>query len=69
MPHTYLLDFFCSIYLHPKKPKGGRTGALKWGTLWDFFNIHSVAKYEKIEGGLSGDIENFSKKVSQSREN
>ena len=30
-----------------------------------FFNIHSVRKYQKIEGGPFGDF--FSKKVSQSR--
>ena len=30
-------------------------------------HIHSVAKYQKIEGGLFGDFETFSKKVSQSR--
>ena len=24
---------------------------VKGGTLWDFLNIHSVAKYQKIDGG------------------
>ena len=33
----------------------------------EFFNICSVAKYRKIEGGPFGDINKFSKKVSQSR--
>ena len=32
-----------------------------------FLNIHSVAKYQKIEGEPFGDFEKFSKKVSQSR--
>ena len=41
---------------------------LKEGTLWDFFNIHSVAKYQnKLKGRPFEDIEKFSKKVSQSR--
>ena len=31
-----------------------------------FFNIHSVGKYQQIEGGPFGEIF-FSKKVSQSR--
>ena len=26
----------------------------KRGTLWDFLNIHSVAKYQKIDGGSFG---------------
>ena len=35
------------------------------GTLWGFFNIHSVAKHQKIEGGPLGIF--FPKKVSQCR--
>ena len=45
-----------------KKPKGGRTGALQKESL-GFFNIHSVAKYQK-NGGPFGDIKIFSKKLS-----
>ena len=36
---------------------------LKGGPPLGFFNIHSVGKYQKIEGGLSG--ENFFQKVSE----
>ena len=41
---------------------------LKEGTLWDFLNIHSVAKYQKIEGGPFGD-KKWWRKVSQSQNN
>ena len=34
---------------------------LKEKTLWDFFNIHSVAEYQKIEGGPLGTFKNFRK--------
>ena len=34
---------------------------VKGGTLWDFLNIHSVAKYQKLMGGT---IKNFGKKIS-----
>ena len=37
--------------------------------LWDFLNIHCVAKYQKIGGGPFGDIEKIAKKASQSRKN
>ena len=42
------------------------------GTLWDFLNIHSVAKYQKLMGGHFGAIKKFRKKnekleVSQCR--
>ena len=30
--------------------------------LWDFLNIHSVATYQKIEGGLFGDNKKFANK-------
>ena len=33
----------------------------KRGTLWDFLNIHSVAKYQKLMGGT---IKKFRKKIS-----
>ena len=36
---------------------------VKGGTLWDFLNIHSVAKYQKLMGGT---IKKFRKEVSQS---
>ena len=57
-------EFFFEIYLKfpvsrivPKNVKGG--------TLWDFLNIHSVAKYQKVMGGT---IKKFGKKsVSQCR--
>ena len=32
-----------------------------------FFNIRSVAKYQKMKGGSFGDIKKLTKKVSQSR--
>ena len=38
------------------------------GTLWDFSNIHSVAKYQKVEGVLFGDFEKFSQKKSHKAE-
>ena len=38
--------------IEPKKLKGG--------TLWDYMNIHSVAKYQKLMGGT---IEKFRKKM------
>ena len=38
---------------------------VKWGT---FLNIHSVAKYQKIEGGPFGDIKKFAKKKSHKAE-
>ena len=42
---------------------------LKEGTLWDFFNIHSVAKYQnKLKGRPFEDIEKFSKKKSHKAE-
>ena len=34
---------------------------VKGGTLWDFLNIHSVAKYQKLMGGT---IKKFRKKIS-----
>ena len=34
---------------------------IKGGTLWDFLNIHSVAKYQKLMGGT---IKKFRKKIS-----
>ena len=38
---------------------------VKGGTLWDFLNIHSVAKYQKLMGGT---IKKIGKKsVSQCR--
>ena len=43
-------------------PKTVKEGPLR------FFNIHSVAKFQKkLKGGPFGDIEDVSKKVSQSR--
>ena len=42
----------------PKNVKGGPLG---------FFNIHSGAKHQKIEGGPFEDFKKFRKKVSQSR--
>ena len=33
------------------------------GTLWDFLNIHSVAKYQKLMGGHFGAIKKFRKKM------
>ena len=41
-----------------KNVKGGPLG---------FFNIHSGAKHQKIEGGPFEDFKKFRKKVSQSR--
>ena len=39
---------------------------LKEGTLWDFFNISSGAKYQnKLKGGPFGEIKKFSEKKSQ----
>ena len=35
---------------------------LKEGTLWDFFNIRSVAKYQKKMGGIFGDMKKNCKK-------
>ena len=41
---------------------------LKGGTLWDFCNIHSVAKHQKkMQGGPFGE-KNFSEKKSRSAE-
>ena len=34
---------------------------VKGGTLWDFLNIHSVAKYQKLIGGT---IKKIRKKIS-----
>ena len=34
----------------------------KRGTLWDFLNIHSVAKYQKIDGGPFGAVKKTRKK-------
>ena len=34
---------------------------VKGGTLWDFLNIHSVAKYQKLMGGT---IKKIRKKIS-----
>ena len=42
----------------PKNVKGGPLG---------FFNIHSGAKHQKIEGGPFEDFKKVRKKVSQSR--
>ena len=39
--------------------KSHSTEKCKRGTLWDFLNIHSVAKYQKIDGGA---IKKFRKK-------
>ena len=36
---------------------------VKGGTLWDFLNIHSVAKYQKIDGGPFGAIKKISEKM------
>ena len=33
----------------------------KRGTLWDFLNIHSVAKYQKIDGTLWSNKKNLEK--------
>ena len=38
---------------------------VKGGTLWDFLNIHSVAKYQKLMGGTIKKIRK--KSVSQCR--
>ena len=48
----------------PGAIKSHNAKKLKGGTLWGFFNIHSVAKHQKIERG-----ENFyfRKKISQRR--
>ena len=32
---------------------------VKWGTIWNFLNIHSVANYQKLMGGT---IEKIRKK-------
>ena len=32
------------------------------GGIWEFLNIHSLEKWEKNEGGPSGDIKKFAKK-------
>ena len=41
---------------------------LKEGTLWDFFNIRSIAKDQnKLKGGPFEDIKKFSKKFHQAR--
>ena len=37
-------------------------GNCERGDTLRFFNIHSVTKFQKIEGGLFGDFEKFSKK-------
>ena len=34
----------------------------KTGTLWDFSNIHYVAKYQKLKGGPFGDIKKICEK-------
>ena len=36
---------------------------VKGGTLWDFLNIHSVAKYQKNDGGPFGAIKKFRGKI------
>ena len=42
---------------------------VKWGgTLWNFLNVHFVAKYHKIDEGTLCE-KNFPKKVSQCRKN
>ena len=46
----------------PEKPQGDRTGALKRGTFLGFFNIHSVAKYQKNEGDPLETLKIFEKK-------
>ena len=57
------------ISTEPKKTQNlDQTGALKGGgDTFGFFNIHSVTKYQKFEGGPFGDVKNFSKEVSQCR--
>ena len=44
-----------------------QAGALKGRLLSEFFNIHSVAKYQKIQEAPFGDNKKISKKVSQSQ--
>ena len=51
--------FFAKCRIMPNKCKRG--DPLR------FINIHSVAKYQKCEGGPFGDIGKISKKVSQRR--
>ena len=41
---------------------------VKVGTHWDFLNIHSVAKYQKIERGPFRDIEKLCKIKSRNAE-
>ena len=55
-----ITDFFLELFLKfpvslivPKNVKGG--------TLWDFLNVHSVAKYQKLMGGT---IKKIRKKFS-----
>ena len=41
---------------------------IKEGTIWDFLNIHSVAKYQKIEGGPLETFKKLSEKKSHKTE-
>ena len=56
----FFFEFFSKFPVSRIVPKN-----VKGGTLWDFLNIHSVAKYPKLMGGT---IKYFGKKsVSQFR--
>ena len=44
-----------------------RNGVLKEGTLWDFLNVHYVAKYKKNESGDPLEALKISRKVSHCR--
>ena len=48
-------EFFLKFPVSRIVPKN-----VKGGTLWDFLNIHSVAKYQKLMGGT---IKKFGKKI------
>ena len=39
------------------------------GGIWEFLNIHSLEKWEKNEGGPSGDIKKICEKKSHKAEN
>ena len=58
----FFFDFFWSSVsrIVPTNVKGG---------IWEFLNIHSLEKWEKNEGGPSGDIEKICEKKSHKAEN
>ena len=61
-----LKKFGYSVLRKPEKSNLIVSKNVKEGTLWEFLNIYSVARYQKsdLEGGPFGDIKNL-RKVSK----